>query len=102
MRRLELIFLPSASGVGYSRADDDVRPIRWYDRNISDVSRRYESVAAETVHGRLVDLLPNPLALVLDVGVGTGRDADWLASRGLQVIAVEPSGAMDTRSASSS
>jgi len=62
--------------------------IRWYDRNVSDVSRRYESVAAETVHGWLVDLLPNAPALVLDVGAGTGRDADWLALRGLEVIAL--------------
>jgi SAM-dependent methyltransferase len=68
--------------------------IRWYDRNVSDVSRRYESVAAETVHGWLVDLLPSAPALVLDVGAGTGRDAAWLASRGLEVIAVEPSGPM--------
>jgi SAM-dependent methyltransferase len=70
--------------------------LRWYDQNISDVSRRYESVAAETVHGWLVDLLPNAPALVLDVGAGTGRDAAWLASRGLEVVAVEPSGAMRT------
>ena len=68
--------------------------IRWYDQNVSDVSRRYESVAAETVHGWLVDLLPNAPALVLDIGAGTGRDAAWLASRGLEVVAVEPSGAM--------
>ena len=68
--------------------------IRWYDQNVSDVSRRYESVAAETVHGWLVDLLPIAPALVLDVGAGTGRDAAWLASRGLEVVAVEPSGAM--------
>jgi ubiquinone/menaquinone biosynthesis C-methylase UbiE len=47
--------------------------IRWYDQNVFDVSRRYESVATETVHGWLVDLLPN--ALALDVGAGTGRDA---------------------------
>jgi SAM-dependent methyltransferase len=60
------------------------------------VSRRYESVAAETIQGWLVDLLPNPPALVLDVGAGTGRDAAWMASRGLQVLAVEPSGAMRT------
>jgi protein-L-isoaspartate O-methyltransferase len=52
---------------------------------------RYESVAAETVHGWLVDLLPNAPALVLDIGAGTGRDAAWLASRGLEVVAVEPS-----------
>ena len=62
--------------------------IRWYDQNVSDVSRRYESVAAETVHGWLVDLLPNAPALVLDIGAGTGRDAAWLASRGLEVVAV--------------
>jgi len=68
--------------------------VRWYDQNISLVSPRYESVAAETVHRWLVDLLPNAPALVLDVGAGTGRDAAWLVSRGLEVIAVEPSGAM--------
>jgi protein-L-isoaspartate O-methyltransferase len=68
--------------------------IRWYDANVQDVSRRYESLAAETVHGWLVDLLPNAPAVVLDVGAGTGRDAAWLVSRGLEVVAVEPSGAM--------
>lgn len=68
--------------------------IRWYDANAEDVSLRYESVAAETVHGWLVDLLPSAPALVLDVGAGTGRDAAWLASRGLEVVAVEPSGPM--------
>jgi SAM-dependent methyltransferase len=68
--------------------------VRWYDANAKDLSGRYESVAAEDVHAWLVDLLPNAPALVLDVGAGTGRDAAWLASRGLEVVAVEPSGAM--------
>lgn len=67
---------------------------RWYDAHAADVSRRYESVAAESVHAWLVDLLPNPPAMVLDVGAGSGRDAAWLASRGLDVVAVEPSAAM--------
>ena len=70
--------------------------IRRYDQNVFDVSRRYESVAAETVHGWLIDLLPNAPALVPDVGAGTGRDAAWLASRRLEVVAIEPSGAMRT------
>ncbi len=39
--------------------------IRWYDQNVSEVSR-----PAETVHGWLVDLLPNAPALILDVGAG--------------------------------
>jgi SAM-dependent methyltransferase len=68
--------------------------IRWYDQNISIVAPRYESVEAETVHDWLVDMLPDAPALALDVGAGTGRDAAWLASRGLEVVAVEPSGAM--------
>lgn len=72
--------------------------IRWYDQNISEISRRYESVPANTVHGWLVDLLPNAPALVLDVGAGTGREAAWLASRGLEVVAVEPSSAMRAES----
>ncbi len=70
--------------------------IRWYDANAENVSRRYESIAAEAVHGWLANLLPNAPALVLDVGAGTGRDAAWLASMGLEVVAVEPSGAMLT------
>jgi SAM-dependent methyltransferase len=69
--------------------------IRWYEANAEDLSRRYESVAAETVHGWLVDLLPAAPALVLDVGAGTGRDAAWLVSRGLEVVAVEPSARMN-------
>jgi hypothetical protein len=32
--------------------------IRWYDQNVSEVSRRDESVAAAIVHGWQVDLLP--------------------------------------------
>ncbi|MEJ2375423.1 MAG: class I SAM-dependent methyltransferase [Pseudolabrys sp.] len=39
-------------------------------------------------------MLPDAPALALDVGAGTGRDAAWLTSRGLEVVAVEPSGAM--------
>jgi len=47
--------------------------IRWYDQNVSDVSRRYVSVAAETIHSWLIGLLPSAPALVLDVGAGTSR-----------------------------
>jgi SAM-dependent methyltransferase len=70
--------------------------IRWYDANVAEVSRRYESVAAESVYAWLVDLLPKAPALMLDVGAGTGRDAAWLASCGLEVVAAEPSAAMRT------
>ena len=50
--------------------------VLWYHANAEDVSRRYESVAAEIVHGWLVDLLPSAPALVLDVGAGTVLEAN--------------------------
>ena len=52
--------------------------IRWYDANAEAVSRRYESVAAETVHGWLVDLLPSAPALVLEAGL---RNETWRRMR---------------------
>ena len=55
---------------------------------------QYESLNPESLNGWLSDLLPSGEGIVLDVGAGTGRDAAWLASRGLEVVAVEPSTAM--------
>src|SRR5512134_2808357 len=71
-----------------------VDPIAWYEANAEMISARYESVLMESVHGWLVDLLPSPPALILDVGAGSGRDAAWLAGKGYDVVAVEPSPAM--------
>src|SRR5215510_4101414 len=68
--------------------------IAWYERNAAEVVHRYESVTAAEVHAWLLDLLPDAPALVLDIGAGTGRDAAWLASHRLEVIAVEPAAAM--------
>jgi SAM-dependent methyltransferase len=66
-------------------------PITWYDANAETVSARYEATTAEDVHGWLSDMLPATPATILDVGAGTGRDAAWLAAKGYDVIAVEPS-----------
>ena len=66
-------------------------PIAWYDANADDAAARYEGVPPERLHGWLADLLPAVPAAALDVGAGSGRDAAWLASRGHDVVAVEPS-----------
>lgn len=39
----------------------------------------------------MLDLLPDLPAVILDVGSGSGRDAAWLAGKGYEVYAVEPS-----------
>src|SRR4051794_31043688 len=69
-------------------------PMSWYDTNAKAVSQHYEKVAAESVHGWLIDLLPSRPATVLDVGAGSGRDAAWLCDLGYEVVAVEPSSEM--------
>jgi SAM-dependent methyltransferase len=67
--------------------------IQWYDDHVDDVAPLYEKAAPEQLHRWFSDLLP-PLGLVIDVGAGTGRDAAWFASKGLEVVAVEPSAGM--------
>jgi SAM-dependent methyltransferase len=72
--------------------DDDA--IEWYEGHAEALAHQYEALSADTVHAWLESLLPPAPALLLDIGAGTGRDAAWLASKGHQVVAIEPSGAM--------
>ena len=65
--------------------------IAWYDANADVAAARYEQVAPERLHAWLADLLPAAPAAALDVGAGSGRDSAWLASKGYDVVAVEPS-----------
>ena len=51
----------------------------------------YNSVDAESVHGDWKAFLQNTKAgTALDVGAGSGRDANWLAEQGWNVTAAEP------------
>ena len=51
----------------------------------------YNSVDAENVHSDWKALLKKiPPAHALDVGAGSGRDANWLAEQGWKVTAAEP------------
>lgn len=70
------------------------RAVAWYDKHADVVAEQYEAVDPESLHRWLADLLPEPPAIVLDVGAGTGRDSAWLAGKGYDVFAVEPSKAM--------
>ena len=66
----------------------------WYEAHAKELAVTYESLQAAHLHGWMEDLLPAAPALAADIGAGTGRDAAWLAGRGLDVVAVEPSSAM--------
>jgi SAM-dependent methyltransferase len=65
---------------------------RYYDKNAKQLSDQYNSLDTEAVHcGWLEGHLPNKPGFACDIGAGSGRDANWLAEKGWDVIAVEPS-----------
>jgi SAM-dependent methyltransferase len=68
--------------------------VNWYDAHAEAVSANYEEATADAIHGWMLDLLPATPATILDVGAGSGRDAAWLAAKGYDVVAVEPSASM--------
>jgi SAM-dependent methyltransferase len=68
--------------------------IPYYEQHATRLVIQYESLLFEDVHADLIAILPAPGATVLDIGAGSGRDAAWLAAKGYDVVAVEPSEAM--------
>ena len=68
--------------------------IGWYEAHAREAAERYEQADSARLHAWLEDFLPQERAAVLDVGAGSGRDAAWLASKGHDVVAIEPVAAM--------
>lgn len=64
--------------------------IAYYTKNAEALADQYNSVSFESVHEDWLSMLPKE-GMALDVGAGSGRDARFLASQGLSVVAVEPS-----------
>jgi len=63
--------------------------IEYYSTNAKALAEQYNSVTFESVHKDWLDEIPKE-GMVLDVGAGSGRDARYLAAKGLSVVAVEP------------
>lgn len=55
-----------------------------------EAAARYEAVDADELNAWLRGLLPEERGCVLDVGAGSGRDAQWLTELGHEVVALEP------------
>ncbi|MEO2279079.1 class I SAM-dependent methyltransferase [Pseudoalteromonas pernae] len=63
--------------------------IHFYSVNAESLATQYDKVPFESVHKDWLDKLPTE-GVALDIGAGSGRDARYLAAKGLSVIAVEP------------
>lgn len=68
----------------------------YYDNNALEISRRYEQVDFSPIQKVLLTKLPRRKR-VLEVGCGSGRDASFLVSHGLDVTATDGSSAMLTQ-----
>lgn len=69
--------------------------INHYSANAEHYYSLYQSISADSVHGYLEQALGNITpSTALDVGAGSGRDANWLAAKGWQVTATEPAEAL--------
>ena len=61
--------------------------ITYYSKNAETLADNYNSVPVESVHKDWLGQLPKE-GMVLDVGAGSGRDARFMAAKGLNVVAV--------------
>lgn len=64
--------------------------LKGYAEEAADIIPRFEGLSPEDVLAPVLAFLPAPPARVADIGAGTGRDANWFASQGYRVTAVEP------------
>ncbi len=61
-----------------------------YSEHAERYFERYRELSFDDVHGAWLDHLPERSGFALDVGAGSGRDAEALADWGWEVLAVEP------------
>lgn len=62
----------------------------YYANNAETLFDKYNRIDSANLHKDWLKLLPDQAGLACDIGAGTGRDANWLAEKGWDVIAVEP------------
>ncbi|MER2497066.1 class I SAM-dependent methyltransferase [Vibrio neptunius] len=66
----------------------------FYDNNALQLAKQYNALDFESVHQSWSAYWPKSGDAVLDIGEGSGRDAQWMSEQGCEVIAVEPSDAL--------
>jgi SAM-dependent methyltransferase len=70
---------------------DTVTP---YHRGFREFSAAYEAFGFAEIHRGALPFIPARSGLALDIGAGTGRDAEWFIAQGWDVVCVEPAAAM--------
>ena len=80
-----------------------MKSTQYYNRHARALSEQYNAIEPDLIHQRWsAQHLPENPGLACDIGAGSGRDANWLAAQGWDVVAVEPSASMRELAASRS
>ena len=66
--------------------------INGYVQDADFLIEAYEAISSVNVLSYVSEFIPPNASNIIDIGAGTGRDAAWLASKGHDVLAVEPVG----------
>ena len=64
--------------------------MNYYSENARILTREYNSLNPDSLHESWSHFIPDSPGIALDIGAGTGRDANWLADKGWDVVGVEP------------
>lgn len=64
--------------------------LSYYEENASNLSKRYESADVTTIHERLLKTFTSNSKL-LEIGCGSGRDADFMLKKGYRLTAIDGS-----------
>ena len=64
--------------------------VNYYSENAPILTSKYNSLNPESLHASWSRFIPDDPGIALDIGAGTGRDANWLADKGWDVVALEP------------
>jgi len=74
----------------------------YYTTHADRLVEQYNQTTFESVHRSWLNKLPAQPGLACDIRAGSGRDANWLANAGWQVMAVEPCPALRERAEANS
>ncbi|WP_395010946.1 class I SAM-dependent methyltransferase, partial [Undibacterium sp.] len=70
------------------------KTINFYHEQATALDKQYNTINFQTVHASWKNWWPENPCSVLDIGAGNGRDAQWFAQLGCDVVAVEPADAL--------
>jgi len=64
--------------------------INGYAEDASFLIQSFEAISSPDLLLHVSEFIPDYACRIIEIGAGTGRDAAWLASKGIDVLAVEP------------